>query len=131
MEYCALTILNHYTLSGSPPAFAEAISRLCTRVRDEGHPGVLSYRFFVNAQDSTARAVIDYENAAAWIGHHDIAMPWPEMQAMQAVATLDEVVFLGELTPEIAAWIAGSALKARIRQGNSFAAGFRRSPANH
>lgn len=126
MSEPGLTILNLYTLIGSADDFRAAIERLADRVREEGHPGVLSYRFFVNETVNTARAVIDYENASAWIGHHDIAMGWPEMAGLHGVATLSEVTFLGALTPEIQSWIDNSKLTARIRHGNSFAAGFQR-----
>jgi len=126
MNEPGLTIVNLYTLTGSADAFKAAIERLVARVRDEGHPGVLSYRFFVNEAEKSARAVIDYEDAAAWIGHHDIAMGWPEMAGLHGVAALSEVTFLGPLTPEIQDWIDNSKLTARIRHGNSFAAGFQR-----
>ncbi len=126
MSEAGLTILNRYRLTGSAEAFEAAIERLATRVEAEGHPGVLSYRFFVNPAEASARAVIDYDSPAAWVGHHNIAMGWPEMAALHAVATLDEVIFLGPLTPEIERWIAGSTLTARIRHGYRFASGFRR-----
>jgi hypothetical protein len=61
----------------------------------------------------------------AWIGHHDIAMNWPEM-AFHTAARLAEVIFLGPLTSEIQAWIESSALTARLRAGNFFAGGFQR-----
>jgi hypothetical protein len=44
----------------------------------------------VNASDRTARGVIDYKDPDAWMGHHDIAMSWPEMTALHAAATLAE-----------------------------------------
>ena len=82
-----LTILNLYELKGAPEDFEIAVGALATRVEAEGHPGVLSYRFFVNASERTARGVIDYKDADAWIGHHDIAMSWPEMTALHAAAS--------------------------------------------
>lgn len=121
-----LTVVNRYRLLAPAPAFLAAISALAGRVRDEGERGVLAYRFFVDSEAATARAVIDYATPAAWIGHHDIAMAWPEMRALHAVARLEEAEFLGPLTPEIAAWLARSGLSARILQGATFAAGFRR-----
>ncbi len=126
MSETRLTVLNLYSLKGTGAQFEAAIKRLAARVEREGHPGVLSYRFFVNDSEKSARAVIDYENAEAWIGHHDIAMGWPEMVGLHAVATLSEVTFLGLLTPEIKNWIENSALTAKINSGNAFAAGFRR-----
>ena len=80
----------------------------------------------MNASEGTARGIIDYEDPGAWIGHHDIAMAWPEMTALHTAARLAEVTFLGRLTHEIEAWIEGSTLTARIRRGNRFAAGFQR-----
>lgn len=121
-----LTILNLYELKAPPDHFARAIDALARRVEAEGDPGVLSYRFFVNASEGTARGVIDYSNPAAWIDHHDIAMSWPEMSALHDVAALSEVVFLGAMTSEIQAWIDNSSLSARIRCGYAFAGGFQR-----
>ena len=121
-----LTILNLYELKASPDHFSRAIDALARRVEAEGDPGVLSYRFFVNASEWTARGVIDYSNPAAWIGHHDIAMGWPEMSALHDVAALPEVVFLGAMTSEIQDRIDKSSLSARIRCGYAFAGGFQR-----
>jgi hypothetical protein len=121
----SLTILNRYQLLDSPADFTTAITALAARVQAEGDPGVLSYRFYVG--NDTAHAVIDYANPSAWIGHHDIAMAWPEMQALHAVARLADVTFLGPLTDEIRAYLAGSNLKAQIDSGYTFAAGFQRA----
>lgn len=121
-----LTILNRYSLKGTPAQFRAAIEVLADRVRAEGHRGILSYQFYVNSDEQSARAVIDYENAQAWIGHHDIAMAWPEMRGLHAVAALVEVTFLGQMTPDIQHWIDRSTLTAKLNIGNEFAAGFRR-----
>ncbi|MCA1440393.1 hypothetical protein I6F07_09240 [Ensifer sp. IC4062] len=121
-----LTILNLYELKTTPEDFEIAVGALARRVEAEGHPGVLSYRFFVNASERTGRGVIDYKDPDAWIGHHEIAMGWPEMTALHAAATLVEVTFLGPLTPEIQTWIESSVLTARVRSGNIFAGGFER-----
>ncbi|KSV83780.1 hypothetical protein [Sinorhizobium sp. GL28] len=67
----------------------------------------------MNASERTAHGVIDYKDPGAWIGHHDIAMSWPEMTALHAAATLAEVIFLCPLTSEIQAWNKSSALTAR------------------
>jgi hypothetical protein len=130
MSETSLTVLNLYELTGTAEEFKAAIARLAARVGDEGHPGILSYRFFVNPAENSARAVIDYESPAAWIGHHDLAMAWPETADLHAVAELTEVTFLGPLTSEIESWIASSTLTARILDGNSFAAGFQRRIPN-
>jgi hypothetical protein len=122
----ALTVLNLYRLTGAEDRFRAAIAALAARVEAEGERGVLSYRFFVDAQTGMARAIIDYDAPAAWIGHHEIAMGWPEMKALHAAARLEECVFLGTVTPEIRAWLAGSGLAARVVDGLDWAAGFER-----
>jgi hypothetical protein len=118
-----LTILNTYTLRGTVADFTAAITALAARVEAEGHPGVLSYRFFVGHQ-GTARAVIDYADPAAWIGHHDISMAWPEMQALHRTAQLSKATFLGPMTDDIRHWLARSGLQAEIESGYVAAAGF-------
>lgn len=124
-----LTILNLYTLKASAAEFSAAISALAQRVEREGEPRVLAYRFWVNEGAGTARAIIDYATPGAWIGHHDISMSWPEMQALHRVAQLSDVTFLGPMTEEIRLWLAGSGLKAQITTGFAAAAGFRRKMA--
>ncbi|WP_240545110.1 hypothetical protein [Sinorhizobium fredii] len=63
-----LTILNLYELKKTPGDFEIAVGALARRVEAEGHPGVLSYRFFVNASEGTARGVIDYNDPDAGSG---------------------------------------------------------------
>lgn len=126
MPLPGLTILNRYELLAPAEAFEAAIAQLSDRVARDGDRGVLSYRFYVNPDAGLARAVIDYDTPEAWIGHHEIAMGWPEMTALHRVARLAEVTFLGPLSPEIEAWLAGSSLTAAVHSGNRFAAGFRR-----
>jgi hypothetical protein len=121
-----LTVLNTYSLQGSAAEFTVAITALAARVELAGHPGILSYRFFVKADQRLARAVIDYADPAAWIGHHEIAMLWPEMKALHDVATLRHVAFLGPLTDDIHNWLAQSGLQAEIEAGYVAAAGFAR-----
>lgn len=127
MDTPQLTVLNLYRLKGSVEAFTEAIAALSARVEREGERGLLSYRFWVNEAQGTARAVIDYATPQAWIGHHDISMSWPEMKALHAVARLEDVTFLGPLTPEIRDWLVGSTLTATLHDGFTSAAGFRRT----
>ncbi|WP_291838114.1 hypothetical protein [Limimaricola sp.] len=113
-------------MRGSAEDFVAATQALADRVRREGHPGVLSYRFWVDAASAQGRAVIDYADAAAWTGHHDIAMDWPEMAALHEAAALSEVTFLGKVTPEILAWMADGPLHARLIEGYVPSAGFAR-----
>ncbi len=124
MPATRITAVNHYTLTAPAPDFQAATLALAARVRDQGHPGILSYRFFVNADQATARAVVDYADADAWIGHHDIAMGWPEMAALRAASQLTEITLLGPVTSAILEWLARSGLTATVITGHAFAAGF-------
>lgn len=126
MGEATLTVMNLYVLKQSAAQFRAAISALSARVEREGHAGVQSYRFFLSEAEGQARAVIDYADASAWMGHHHIAMGWPEMATLHAAASLDDITFLGEVSPEITDWLATSGLKARVHTGYGFAAGFRR-----
>lgn len=125
-----LTVLNHYRLEGDADAARAAFAALAARVEREGHPGIRSYRFFVHDDQPHARAVIDYAGPLAWLGHHDIAMAWPEMRALHGVARLAEATFLGPFTPDMQTWLDRSGLTARIETGYSFVAGFQRDPAH-
>ena len=126
MDEKALTVVLSYTLKGSVGDFSEAISRLAERVFREGHPGLTSYRFFVNEVEHSARAVVEYLNPSAWLGHHEIAMGWPEMKALHGTAVLAEITFLGCVSAEMREWLATSGLSARFNEGYVFAAGFQR-----
>lgn len=121
-----LIVINEYQLIAPPHRFAAAISALAARVEAEGEPGVRSYRFFVSGDGETARAVIRYDGPGAWIGHHEISFPWPEMKAMHATARLARVTFLGPVSPEMRDWIASSPLTAELVHYDSEAAGFDR-----
>ena len=126
MAETPLTVLNLYHLLAEAPAARDAFAALAARVEREGHPGIRSYRFFVHDDQPIARAVIDYAGPSAWIGHHELAMTWPEMRALHGLVRLAEATFLGPFTPEMQAWLAGSGLTARLETGFSYAAGFRR-----
>lgn len=124
MQMPAFTMLNHYALRGGADAFRTAAAALVRRVRDEGGPGILSYRYFVNAGDGTALGVVDYRDGAAWIGHHDLAMAWPEMQAMHGTARLERSVCLGDVPAEVLDWLAASSMQVELIGGCEAAGGF-------
>ena len=126
MTLPALTVLNRYELTGGAAAFRAATSALAARVEAQGEPGIVGYRFYANAEGTEGRAVVDYATPAAWIGHHERSMAWPEMAALHKVARLADVRFLGAVTDEIRAWIARSGLSVSLDEGWDLAAGFRR-----
>ncbi len=119
-----LVAVNDYTLLGPAQDFAQAAAALADRVRTEGEPGVLAYLFFADPAAGTARAVVQYRDPAAWIGHHDRSFGWPEMKALHAAARLREVALLGEVPPEIHDWLARAGLAVPLRLYPLAAAGF-------
>jgi hypothetical protein len=122
-----LTALLTYRRTAPAAVFAEAAAALSARVEGQGHPGVLSYRFFVDDGSPEARAIVDYRDTDAWLGHHALIGPWPELAALRAAAELTEVRFLGEVSAAMLAWLSGSGLRATVHHGARPVAGFARS----
>ena len=104
-------------------AFDAATVALGARVQAEGHPGVLSYHFYRQAE---GRAVVRYADPAAWVGHHDLIMGWPEMAALRSAASLEEVLLFGPVTADMLAWIDRMGLGDRVRFMGDPLAGFTR-----
>ena len=113
-----------YELQAPPDVYVEAIRALAHRTRQEGHPGVLAYQFYVNREENTAGATIVYENADAWLAHHHLAYEWEEMPALQATVALRGLTLLGPLTEDAEAWISGAGIS--YTRYDTLAAGFSR-----
>lgn len=122
-----LTVVIRYRLSGPRAVAQAAITALARRVEAEGDPGVLAYRFYADEADTTVRAVVDYRDGAAWVRHHELAMNWPQMAAWHALASLEEVLFLGDPGDGVRAWLEGSPIKDKVVQGYGALAGFSRA----
>ncbi len=114
--------VTEYELVDTPEAFVTAISALADRTEREGHPGVLGYQFYVNRDEQTAGAVIQYADAAAWIAHHQMAYQWDEMPALQATVSLKRLTLYGPLNDELQGWLDGAELS--VVHFDEFAAGF-------
>lgn len=108
-----ITVINHYAFRLTAADFTNAANALAERVEREGHRGILAYHFHAGTQ--SGHALIRYRDAAAWFGHHEIAMPWAEMAALHRAARLDSITFTGEVPPEILDWLRNSPLTAEIR----------------
>jgi hypothetical protein len=122
----AITVVNLYRLTAGPAAFLAATAALARRVEADGHPGVLEYRFHCPPGAQEGRAVVRYRDAEAWVGHHDLAMGWPEMAALRASADLVEVALYGPFTPAMRAWCERMGLLHAVRPQGVPVAGFRR-----
>lgn len=118
-----LIIVNRYEPRDGVAAFVAAVAALARRVEAEGHPGVLSYRFFTGPD---VRAVVTYASPDAWMGHHDIAFGWPEMAALHATARLAEVAIHGPYPEVMRAWPDRSGLTGAVGHSGSGVAGFDR-----
>ena len=106
------------------PAFVEAIGAVASRMEKEGHPGLLSYNFYVEPGQSQGEAVLIYENADALVENHEIIGGWPELAAVGAVSRVTGTSFLGPRTPELDAWIAAKAFPFEVGRFGTHAAGF-------
>jgi len=122
MRHDQIIAHNRYDLTGTAADFRDAACALAARVEAEGHPGVLSYRFFTGA--GAAWASVIYADAGAWIGHHAIVMPWPEMAALRAAGRLTSVTLLGPVTDGMRDWLRAAGLAAVVTEGGPLAAGF-------
>lgn len=116
--------VNEYDLDEPAQAYVDAITALAHRTRAEGDPGVLTYQFYVDAAAGTAGATIVYEDADAWLAHHELAYQWEEMAALQATVSLNRLTVFGPLNEAIGEWLAGADLS--YAHYNTFAAGFAR-----
>ena len=116
--------VNHYALVEPPDVYVAAIKALAKRTETEGHSGVLGYKFFVNASDNTAGAVITYANADAWLGHHQLAYQWDEMVRLQATVSLKRVDLFGPLNDEVRAFMANVKSNFDHSHYDELAAGF-------
>ncbi|MGL4238593.1 antibiotic biosynthesis monooxygenase [Tabrizicola sp.] len=122
----AITVVNLYRLLSGREAFVVAVNALARRVEAEGHPGVLEYRFFCPEGADDGRAVVRYRDAEAWVGHHDLAMGWPEMAAFRAVAELERIDLYGPVTKAMQDWIDRMGLADRVFHAGGPVAGFSR-----
>jgi hypothetical protein len=125
-EASEIIVVNRYALKAGAVSFVAAVAALVRRVEAEGHPGVVSYCFYCPECAEEGRAVVRYTGPEAWIGHHDIAMDWPEMTALRATADLVEVALHGPLTDAMKDWMARAGLLDRVRHQGMAVAGFTR-----
>lgn len=101
----AIINVNEYDLTGDASSFVTAITALAERTKREGHPGVTAYRWYLNEEQLTAGAVIMYENAAARVGHHELAYQREEIAALQGAISPRRLVFMGAPSDEIKEWV--------------------------
>jgi hypothetical protein len=116
-----IVAVNRYAVTGPAIDFGRAAALLADRVRDQGHPGIISYRFFTAGPVAFGNVL--YADARAWLGHHATAMDWPEMAALRAAARLVDITLLGGVTPDIRDWLDRNGLAAILTVGQ-MAGGF-------
>ena len=121
-----ITNVNEYELEATAEGFTAAITTLVERVKESGHPNVLSYRFFVDAETEAAAAIIVYANGEAWLEHHRMAYQWPEMATLQSTVRLKRLTFLGPKHAAVVSAVQSAGLTVPISWLDTFAAGFDR-----
>ena len=118
--------INEYELLTSGNDFTVAIRAVADRTEREGHPGVLSYQFFVDEPNRTAGACIIYVDADAWLAHHEMAYCWEEMPTFQKNVRLTRASLLGPLNEGMRAWLEKANIPCDVFRVNNHAAGFER-----
>lgn len=124
MAGIGITVVNRYRLVSGRQAFLTATTALARRVQRDGHRGVLDYRFFCTEGSAEGQAVVRYRDAEAWVGHHDLAMGWPEMAALRAAAELEEITLFGPISDAMRVWIDAMGLAGKVRHQGEAVAGF-------
>jgi hypothetical protein len=119
-----IVVVNFYALR-DPDGFDRTLRILVPRVRLQGHDGLRSYRFF-GSGPKERRLVAIYAGPEAWVGHHDLIMPWPEMVALRAAARLARTDLYGPMTAAMRDWIDKMGLGRKLRHQGEAIAGFRR-----
>ena len=119
-----IVVVNFYALR-DPDGFDRAVRLLVPRVRLQGHDGLRSYRFF-GSGPKERRLVSIYDGPAAWVGHHDQIMAWPELIALRAAASLARTDLYGPLTPPMQDWVDRMGLGRKLRHQGEAIVGFRR-----
>jgi len=119
-----IVVVNFYALRDAE-AFDRALRLLVPRVRLQGHDGLRSYRFF-GSGPKERRLVAIYEGPAAWVGHHDLIMTWPEMLALRNAARLARTDIYGPISPAMQVWIDEMGLGRKLRHQGEAIAGFKR-----
>lgn len=119
-----IVVVNFYALRDAE-AFDRALRLLVPRVRLQGHDGLRSYRFF-GSGPKERRLVAIYEGPAAWVGHHDLIMTWPEMLALRNAARLARTDLYGPISPAMQVWIDEMGLGRKLRHQGEAIAGFKR-----
>ncbi len=124
---CQIINVNEYELLTNEKDFTAAIEAVADRTRREGHPGVLSYQFFVDAPLNLASACITYADADAWVAHHEMVYGWDEMPAFQKNVRLTRASLFGPLNARMRAMLESANLQCEVLRVSTHAAGFNRS----
>lgn len=92
-----VVVVTFYSLR-DPEGFDRAVRLLVPRVRLQGHEGLQSYRFS-GTGPKERRLVAIYDSVGAWLGHHNLILPWPEMVALRTAARLARTDLYGPIPP--------------------------------
>lgn len=100
-----ISILNAYSLNTAPNSASRVIDAMVAKVSADGHPGILSYEMFHSGAQDKVLGLFRYQDADAWIGHHELIKDWQEFAQLRETLTLTSIRFLGTIPPEIHAWL--------------------------
>lgn len=111
-------------LTKGKDAFAPFIAGLAGKMESEGHGGLIGYNVYFDDDEDTAVFVITYENADAFIAHHDIISAWEEIPQGMQISQVTGMSFLGPRSPALNDWISSRPFPFKVGLLEHHAAGF-------
>ena len=107
-------------------AFEPFIKGLAKKMEIDGHGGLIGYNVYFDEADDAAVFVITYENADAFLAHHDIISDWEEIPHGMSRSQGTGMACLGPRTPSLNEWISSRPFPFKVDLFDHHAAGFLR-----
>lgn len=113
-------------LTKGKDAFEPFVKDLARKMETDGHSGLIGYNVYFDEADDAAVFVITYENADAFLAHHEIIGNWEEIPHGMTMSQVTGMAFLGPRTPPLDDWISSRPFPFKVGLFNHHAAGFLR-----
>jgi len=119
-----LTHIVWVDLTNGKNAFAPFVASLAAKMKTDGHEGLIAYNVYFDDEDEAAVFVITYENADAFMEHHDIIGAWEEIPQGMKISQVTGMSFLGPRTAALDNWISSRPFPFKVGLLEHHAAGF-------
>ena len=119
-----LTHIVWVDLTNGKNSFAPFVANLAAKMKADGHEGLIAYNVFFDDNDDAAIFVITYENAEAFMAHHDIIAKWEEIPQGMKISQVTGMSFLGPRSAALDNWISSRPFPFKVGLLEHHAAGF-------